>query len=86
MRELESFIKRYLVLGDEQLMIDELTQESTVVDRPVEIDLEAIRHALESSGGNKRAAAKELGISHKVLLHRLRRFGMEPSQNEVCLV
>jgi transcriptional regulator with PAS, ATPase and Fis domain len=78
LRELESFIKRYLVLGDEQLMMDELTQEIRDLDRRVEVTPETILQALQSAGGNRKAAAKALGVSYKVLLHRLRQFGMEP--------
>jgi two-component system, NtrC family, response regulator AtoC len=86
LRELESFVKRYLVLGDEQLMIEELTEEITEMDRRTEINLDVIQHALQSAGGNRRAAAKELGISYKVLLHRLRRFELDNSPNAVCAV
>ena len=77
-RELESFVKRYLVLDDEQCMIDELSHESPVCQSAPEIDPNAIRHALHLAGGNRRTAARTLGISYKVLLHRLREFGMEP--------
>jgi two-component system response regulator AtoC len=79
LRELESFVKRYLVLGDEQLMIDELVQEITNLDRKVEVTPETILHALDAAGGNRRVAAKTLGVSYRVLLHRLRLFGMEPA-------
>src|ERR1039457_3530840 len=58
LRELESFIKRYLVLGDEQLMMDELTQEIRDLDRRVEVTPETILQALQSAGGNRKAAAK----------------------------
>src|SRR5271165_2707913 len=78
LRELESFVKRYLALGDEHLMIEELAQELSDVIQRVEITPESIRQALQTAGGNRKAAAKSLGISYKVLLHRLRQFGMEP--------
>lgn len=82
LRELESFVKRYLVLGDEQLMIDELTREMDEHRQTTEITPEAIQQALRVSAGNRTLAAKTLGVSYKVLLHRLRSFGMEPiSQN-----
>jgi two-component system response regulator AtoC len=79
LRELESFVKRYLVLGDEKLMMDELTQEVRDVDRVVDVTPETILCALQSTGGNRRVAAKVLGVSYKILLHRLRKFGMEPA-------
>ena len=86
LRELESFVKRYLVLGDEHLMIEELAQELSDVIQRVEITPESIRQALQTAGGNRKAAAKSLGISYKVLLHRLRQFGMEPRLAESCVM
>jgi len=77
LRELESFVKRYLVLGDEQLMIDELTREIADRDSEAEITAEAILGALRLTGGNRRAAAKRLNISYKVLLQTMRELGME---------
>jgi two-component system, NtrC family, response regulator AtoC len=86
LRELESFVKRYLVLGDEQLMIDELTQETTHLDRQVKVTPETILQSLQLVGGNRKAAAKGLGISYKVLLHRMRQFGMEPALAQVSVI
>ena len=84
LRELESFVKRYLVLGDEQLMMDELTQDvDASVCKPVTIGTEAISEALNASGGNRREAAKALGISYKVLLRRLRKLGMDSARKPV---
>lgn len=77
LRELESFVKRYLVLGDEQLMIDELKREIADQSREVEITAQAMAAALQKSGGNRREAARSLNISYKVLLRRLRDFGMD---------
>lgn len=85
LRELESFVKRYLVLGDEQLMIDELTRDTTDKDQVEEITPEAILHALQAAGGNRRTAATALGISYKVLLSRLRLFGLESTSRPVSL-
>ena len=86
LRELESFVKRYLVLGDEESMIDELTQEAAEENRRIEITPELIRQALNAARGNRRAAARSIGISYKVLLHRMRQFGMEPGPVELCAV
>jgi len=47
-------------------------------DHPVSIDevkRRALRGALERAGGNKRLAAKTLGISRRTLYHWLERFG-----------
>jgi two-component system, NtrC family, response regulator AtoC len=86
LRELESFVKRYLVLGDEQLMIDELTREKDERRQTAEITPEAIQQALRVSAGNRTLAAKSLGISYKVLLHRLRSFGIEPIAQNAWVV
>src|SRR5215469_9353524 len=86
LRELESFVKRYLVLGDEQQMIDELTREMDDRRQNTEITAEAIHQALRLSAGNRTMAAKALGISYKVLLHRLRLYGIEPAPQNAWLV
>ena len=86
LRELESFVKRYLVLGDEQQMIDELTREMDDRRQSTEITAEAIHQALRLSAGNRTMAAKALGISYKVLLHRLRLYGIEPAPQNAWLV
>ena len=77
LRELESFVKRYLVLGDEQLMIEELKREIAEQNREVEITPEAMTNALRASGGNRREAARALHISYKILVRRLREYGMD---------
>src|ERR1039457_5569127 len=78
LRELESFVKRYLVLGNEQLMIEELEDyDDAPTPFPVAVSREAISEALTASGGHRRKAAKSLGISYKVLLNRLRNLGMD---------
>ena len=76
LRELESFVKRYLVLGDEQLMIDEL-REDAAGPEPITISPQSITEALSACGGHRRKAAQALGISYKVLLNRLRKLGMD---------
>ena len=86
LRELENFVKRYLVLGDEQLMIEELT-EDTSEPRPKSgaISAEAISEALQAAGGHRRNAAKALGVSYKVLLNRLRRLGMDSARSPLAV-
>lgn len=77
LRELEAFIKRYLVLQDEQLMFTELAREIADQSSPVNLKLETVLNALRESGGNRREAAKALAISYKRLLYTLRDFGLE---------
>jgi DNA-binding NtrC family response regulator len=86
LRELESFVKRYLVLGNEQQMMDELTREMNERQQTTEITAETIQQALRASAGNRSMAAKALGISYKVLHHRLRLFGIDPAPQNAWLV
>lgn len=81
LRELETFVKRHLVLRNEQFMMEELTRDIREQTQPVDLTVNTIQGALRQTGGNRRAAAKSLNISYKVLLHRLREFGLitEPS-------
>ncbi len=86
LRELESFVKRYLVLGNEQVMIDELTQDATGPRlEPILISPESITQALSACGGHRRKAAKALGISYKVLLGRLRKLGMDSPRSPLSV-
>ena len=81
LRELETFVKRYLVLADEQLMIDELTRdEPTPESKETIMTREAISEALSACGGHRRKAAEALGVSYKVLLSRLRKLGMDSAR------
>jgi DNA-binding NtrC family response regulator len=81
LRELENFVKRYLVLGDEHCMMKELAPDIQVAKQTsVASSVEAIAEALHASGGNRSTAAKALGISYKVLLKRLRNLGMDRVQ------
>jgi DNA-binding NtrC family response regulator len=85
LRELESFVKRYLVLGDEQLMIDELADATRPKSEPITISPESISEALSACGGHRRRAAKALGISYKVLLNRLRKLGMDSAPSSISV-
>jgi len=85
LRELESFVKRFLVLGDEQLMVDELAAEINEQQEGPGITNSSITQALQSAGGNRRVAAKSLGISYKVLLRMLRDFQIEPTSRNIWI-
>jgi len=80
LRELENFVKRYLVLGDEHLRIGELIQDTTLAaTEPITITREAINEALRTCGGHRKEAAQLLGVSYKVLLRRMRKLGLDTS-------
>jgi len=86
LRELETFVKRFLVMGDEQLMIEDITQD-VCAPKPeaVMIGREAISEALSACGGHRRNTAKTLGISYKVLLNRLRKLGMDSARSPLAV-
>ena len=84
LRELESFVKRYLVLGDERSMMEDLSQDVRAPKAvAVTIGPEAISEALSACGGHRRNAARALGVSYKIFLNRLRQLGMEPARDPI---
>jgi two-component system, NtrC family, response regulator AtoC len=86
LRELETFVKRYLVLGDEQLMMEDLRQDVCAPEpEAVIIGPEAISEALSACGGNRRNAARAMGVSYKVLLNRLRKLGMDSARSPLAM-
>ncbi len=101
LRELENFVKRYLILGDEQLALSELeskekearqatdeaaelpgTQDpddlkSLVRGLKDEAERDAIARALERTRWNRKEAARQLRISYKALLYKIRRYNID---------
>jgi DNA-binding NtrC family response regulator len=55
----------------------EITEAEGVEPRDLdEIEREAIQQALVANGGNRRKAAKQLGISERTLYRRLKEYGL----------
>ena len=103
LRELENFVKRYLILGDEQLALSELESKEKearqATDEAVELpgtqdaddlktvvrglkdeaEREAIARALERTRWNRKEAARQLRISYKALLYKIRRYNIDQS-------
>jgi two-component system response regulator AtoC len=91
-RELENVIERALILADDdRLTVRELPENLVApgsgnagdagqtfslrgARRAAEIDV--IRRALKSTGGNRTHAAKLLEISHRALLYKIKEFGL----------
>jgi DNA-binding NtrC family response regulator len=89
-RQLENFVKRYLVLRDEESAIRELEDEADHPDnvraalqpdfkemvRTVKsgAEMEAISNALEKTGWNRKRAAMMLNLSYKALLYKIRQY------------
>ncbi len=92
LRELGNFVKRYLVLGDEESALREIRgltsagQSAAVgglteggVAKPFAQDAsEAVRlaRALEDSRWNRRVAAEQLGLSYRELLQKMKQHGL----------
>jgi len=99
LRELENFVKRYVILEDDEGSLRELLEMSASRQRtspreevaPVreqglkalvrslkdEAEMEAIADALEKTHWCRKDAAKNLGISYKALLYKIRQFGLD---------
>jgi two-component system response regulator AtoC len=88
-RELENAVERAAVLGNgATLNAADFVSGETPTPRPAgarrrlqdEVDraeANAIRAALEAAGGNRRLAAKTLGVSVRTLFYKLERLGIE---------
>ena len=91
-RELENFSRRIVLLGDSRRAMDELRlptldQEprgvplkvaARTASRQAERDL--IAEALERTHWNRKRAARELQISYKSLLYKIKQAGLEGKQ------
>jgi two-component system, NtrC family, response regulator AtoC len=85
LRELGNFLKRYLVLEDEDLVLEELRMtedgvsghagsglKARVKSVKNEAECKEIRMALENANWNRKAAAQKLNISYKALLYKMK--------------
>ena len=87
LRELSNFVKRYLILGDETLAVNELSPKGSTADAEEdgglkslgrnakdEAEADAISKALEQTNWNRKQAAAVLKISYKALLYKIRHY------------
>ncbi len=81
-RELSNRIERFVLLGDEEELVAELTQSPKVIDAKAftlpetgfewEIfEKDCLQQAMQRHQGNRTRAAKQLGLSYKAFLYRL---------------
>ena len=87
-RELRNVVERALMSSDGEWLspadveqaIDERLEESVAgprrVRRIAELERDAIAQALDDTRGNKKEAARRLGISRRALYRRLEKFGL----------
>ena len=119
LRELENFVKRYLMAGGKEMAFGEcksepedVTEDDTVVSpcavspmgspaglphsvsdsdslrsvvRSVKLEAErnAIAAALESTGWNRKAAARLLKVSYRTLLYKIEQYQMRPPSDSL---
>ena len=93
LRELGNFVKRYMVLGDEEMAIAELAParddraagpagspaglKGIVRNVKDEAEIEAISRALDETNWNRKKAAVLLKISYKALLYKIRQYDIQ---------
>jgi two-component system response regulator AtoC len=91
-RQLENVIRRYLILGDLQMILEELKnpdaipQASTADGRSLKVlaasaaeqaEKDAVLRALEETNWNRKQAALRLGICYKALLNKLKKWQLD---------
>ena len=52
-------------------------QKQSLKDRVTTLEIQMIRDAMSQTEGDKRRAARVLGLSHQGLLNKLKRYGLE---------
>lgn len=87
-RQLRNVVERAVVLArGQEILEQDLVEDLLVTSEPgaemprsvgtlKELELDAVRRALEEAGGNKSRAAKILGFSRKALYRRLKEFDL----------
>lgn len=84
-RELSNRIERFVLLGDEEEMLDELssqpkplnTSQFSLPDEGIEWEVfekDCLEQAMNKHQGNRTKAAKFLGLSYKAFLYRLEKY------------
>ena len=94
-RELENFSRRIVLLGDSRRAMDELRELPTLDEEPRGVPLKVaartasrqteralIAKALERTHWNRKRAARELQISYKSLLYKIKQAGLEGKLGE----
>ncbi len=77
-RELENMMERAVILAEDEITPAELPLAPHDLVRPVrfrDIERQAIEEALRMNQGNRTRAAKQLGISVRMLQYRLKEYG-----------
>ena len=96
-RELGNFLKRFMILGDENTAIAELARQEASMNAEAvpangdlkgmvrnvkdDAEIEAITRTLMQTGWNRKRAAEILNISYKAMLYKVRQYGIKPPRN-----
>lgn len=91
--ELQTAIKTLVAIGDQSISLAALKAAASMVrwnghrrsrslkqatrSASIQIERQMISEVLGSTGGNRKRAADELGISYKALLYKIKQFGTE---------
>jgi two-component system response regulator FlrC len=83
LRELANALERAAIMADGAVLRGEDFQVSTRAPAGAagggtmeDIERDAIRRALEETGGNRRRAAERLGMGERTLYEKLKRYGI----------
>jgi two-component system response regulator AtoC len=86
-RELENLIKRYVILGHEEVITNDLVSREPDFFNPEisrELERKVILKVLQQHHWNRKQAARTLGISYRALLYKIRDAGL-PSNRALRL-
>jgi DNA-binding NtrC family response regulator len=72
----ESIREERLVVPESQVKSG-TSDERSLKDRVTTLEIQMIRDAMAQTNGDRRRAAKILGLSHQGLLNKLKRYGLE---------
>jgi len=78
----EPISARHLAPESHALAPEPLSQWSTLRERVERVEAQAIREALETCGGNRRKMAEALGLSRPGLRYKMRRLGLDDSDEK----
>src|ERR1700758_1840802 len=91
-RELENLMKRYVILGSEEVISSDLVTPEINLDGPIslkkltrqatrELERKIILKVLQAHHWNRKQAARALSISYRALLYKIRDAGLPPNRS-----
>ena len=82
-RELENLIKRYVILGNEEVISSDRPIALKTITRQAtrELERKVILKVLQAHHWNRKQAARALSISYRALLYKIRDAGLPPNRS-----